>query len=124
MPSGVTTRAHTRSAGASTMLCCSITMTVQDIPANRVAGGYVWLLRSAQVCREGWSAIDNADRRANDEQSPRQHGQSPTGPRFVVGGQAVRRDPPRGDRRRWGADGCRGGGGRGGELGGGRALSR
>jgi hypothetical protein len=41
MPSGVTTRAHTRSAGASRLLCRSIIMTVQRIPPNRAAGGYL-----------------------------------------------------------------------------------
>jgi hypothetical protein len=41
MPSGVTTRAHTCSAGASMMLCCSIIMTIQGIPPDRDAVSYV-----------------------------------------------------------------------------------
>jgi hypothetical protein len=41
MPSGVTTRAHTCSWGASTTLCRSIIMTIQGIPPERAAGCYV-----------------------------------------------------------------------------------
>jgi hypothetical protein len=41
MPSGVTTRAHTRWAGASMMLCRSTIMTTQAIPLARAVGFYV-----------------------------------------------------------------------------------
>jgi hypothetical protein len=42
MPSGVSTRAHTSSAGASTTLCRSMIMTVQGIPPDRGVGRSVF----------------------------------------------------------------------------------
>jgi hypothetical protein len=41
MPSGVTTRAHTCSAGASTTLCRSMIMTIHGIRRGGAAVGYV-----------------------------------------------------------------------------------